>query len=99
MPYDILMQKIVASLVLFTAALFLSTRPVLATAYSVSGNSSSLQSLNSGDSLTVATTGTLTISGTNVAVTVSGTSPFATTTITNSGIIDQTGTGRAIRSV
>ena len=66
-----------------------------ATNFSVTGTSTSAQTLGSasGQTGSVGAAGSLTVSGSNVAVTVSGNSA----TLTNLGTIKQTGTGRVIR--
>jgi len=82
-------------LLLALAALALT--PAYATNFSVTAGQTvtSGQTLGSGSGQTgsVAATGTLSVSGSTVAVTISG----ASATLTNSGTIAQTGTGRAIR--
>jgi hypothetical protein len=80
---------------LFCAALILTANPLLATNTTIVGNttnSSGTFTLSSGDTLTVDSPYTLDNTGTGVAVTMSGSS-----TITNLGTIEQTGTNRAIR--
>ncbi len=61
--------------------------------FTVSAPSTTAQTLASGQTGTVTSTGTLTVSGGTVAVTVTGNNA----TLTNSGTISQTGTGRIIR--
>lgn len=61
-----------------------------------SGTDTSAKTLAAGESGTVASGATLSLSGSTVAITLSGTS--GTTTLTNSGSILQTGTGRVVRN-
>jgi hypothetical protein len=77
------------------AALFCLVNAVSAATFSISTPSTTAQTLGtgSGQTGTVTSTGTLTVSGSTVAVTISGNNA----TLTNSGSIRQTGTGRVIR--
>jgi hypothetical protein len=61
--------------------------------FTIPPNSTSAQTLGTGQSGSIGVTGTLNVSGSSVAVTISGDSA----TLTNLGILEQTGTGRAIR--
>lgn len=75
-----------------TAALLAFTLPTYATSFTISGASSTAQTLAAGQTGTVTSTGSLIMGGSTVEITVTGSS-----SITNSGTIKQTGTGRAIR--
>jgi hypothetical protein len=85
---------------LISAGLFLTASPVLAASTTISTSSTTALSLSGGDSLTVASTGTLTVGSSSVAVGLKGSSS-SLITIINSGTINQTSTGanaaRAIR--
>ncbi|HTB79926.1 MAG TPA: hypothetical protein VK717_03465 [Opitutaceae bacterium] len=78
---------------LIAAALLINVTPVFAAGFTITGNSTSAQTLSSGTG-TVTATGVLAVGGTADAVKVTGTS-----SIVNSGVIEQTanGGGRAIR--
>ena len=81
---------------LFTAvSAALSAGPAFAANFDISTPSTAAQTLGtgSGQTGTVETSGSLTVSGSTVAVTVSGNNA----TLTNLGTISQTGTGRAVR--
>ena len=81
---------------LFTAvSAALSAGPAFAANFDISTPSTAAQTLGtgSGQTGTVEKTGSLTVSGSTVAVTVSGNNA----TLTNLGTISQTGTGRAVR--
>jgi len=83
-------------ILLFTAvSAALSARPAFAANFDISTPSTAAQTLgtSSGQTGTVEKTGSLTVSGSTVAVTVSGNNA----TLTNLGTISQTGTGRAVR--
>lgn len=67
--------------------------PVQAANFSVTGTSTTAQSLAASQTGSVAAGGSLTVSGSTVAVTVTGNNA----TLTNLGSITQTGTGRVIR--
>jgi hypothetical protein len=71
----------------------LAANPAAAASFTISTPTTTPQTLGNGDSGTVTSAGTLTVSGSTVAVTVSG----SNATLTNLGTINQTGTGRAIR--
>ena len=78
------------------AAVPLSVGSVSAASFTISGASTTAQTLsgNPADQTgTITSTGSLTVSGGTVAVTISGNNA----TLTNLGTISQTGTGRAIR--
>lgn len=64
--------------------------------FTISNASTTAQTLNGGQTGTITSTGSLTVSGGTVAITLSGSSN-SPITITNSGTLKQTGTGRAIR--
>jgi hypothetical protein len=64
-----------------------------ANSFTISGASTTAQTLNANETGTITSTGSLTVSGSTVAVTIAGNSA----TLTNSGTLNQTGTGRAIR--
>lgn len=67
--------------------------PAHAANFSISGASSTPQTLSTGQAGTVSNGGTLTVSGSTVAVTITG----QNASVTNLGSIVQTGTGRVIR--
>ena len=73
----------------------LAAPAAFATTFTINGPSTSAQTLGSGSGQTGTITdlGTLTVSGSTVAVTISGNNA----TLTNLGVLSQTGTGRAIR--
>ncbi|MFT3990577.1 MAG: hypothetical protein QM680_04120 [Luteolibacter sp.] len=72
------------------------TSPVFAASFNLSSNSTTAQTLSAGgDTGTIQTGVSLTISGSTTAVTLSNTS--GTVTLNNSGTISQTGSGRGIR--
>jgi autotransporter-associated beta strand protein len=64
-----------------------------ATSFTITGASTTAQTLAAGQSGTITSAGSLTVSGSTVAVTITG----SNATLTNSGTLQQTGTGRAIR--
>lgn len=80
---------------LLTATAALSIGPAYATDFSITAPSTAAQTLGSGSGQTgsIQSTGSLTVSGSTVAVTISGNDA----TLTNLGTLSQTGTGRAIR--
>ena len=80
---------------LLMAALPLAVNSALAANFTITGNSSSAQTLGSGSGQTgqVNAGGQLTVGGSTVAVTISGNNA----TLNNLGTISQTGSGRAIR--
>lgn len=90
---DASMKKFLIHGGLVTVSGLLVEPAALAANFTISGASTTAQTLNAGQTGTVTGTGSLTVSGGTVAVTMSGSS-----TLTNSGIIQQTGTGRAIRN-
>lgn len=73
-----------------------------AASFSISGSDTSAKTLapasGGTETGTVASTGNLAISGSTVAVTVNGGSGTRTAVIDNSGVIRQTGSGRAVRA-
>ncbi|WP_022976195.1 choice-of-anchor D domain-containing protein [Nevskia ramosa] len=73
-----------------------------AASFSITGSDTSAKTLapasGGTETGTVASTGNLAISGSTVAVTVNGGSGTRTAVIDNSGVIRQTGTGRAVRA-
>lgn len=75
-----------------------TTPPALAQNTTISAPSTTAQTIASGNTLTVTSTGALTISGSTTAVTMSGGTATVPTTLSNSGAISQTGTGRAVRA-
>jgi hypothetical protein len=77
------------------AVLALCLSPAAATSFTINTASTTAQTLGSGSGQTgtVTSAGTLTVSGSTMAVTISG----SDATLTNSGTITQTGTGRVIR--
>ena len=85
---------------IFAACLFALGTPAFATSFTISSGTTVKQSLAAGETGTVTSAGSLTVTGNNVAITVTGNS-----TITNSGTIQQAtvntggnaGNGRAIR--
>jgi hypothetical protein len=85
--------KIFNGLALVCAAL-LSVDRVYATSFNISDAQTTAQTLGpaSGETGTITDTGSLTVSGSTVAVTISGTNA----TVTNLGTLKQTGTGRGI---
>ena len=74
----------------------LGASAALAAPFTVTGNDNTAKTLNAGETGTVSSTGTLSVSGSGNAITLGATS--GTTTISNSGSILQTGTGRTIRN-
>lgn len=81
----------------------LATVPLAyAASFSITGNDTSAKTLapasGGTETGTVATTGNLAVSGSTVAVTVNGGSGTRTAVIDNSGVIRQTGSGRAVRA-
>lgn len=84
------LKPLSAAIALLLAA---GAAPAFATPFTVTGNSTTAQTLNSGETGTVAAGGALTLGGSTVAVTIKG----SNATLTNAGTIAQTGSGRAIR--
>src|SRR5882757_3193066 len=80
---------------LLTASAAMSAGPAYATDFNITSPSTAAQTLGtgSGQTGTIQSTGSLTVSGSTVAVTLSGNNA----TLTNLGTINQTGTGRAVR--
>ncbi len=74
------------------AALSAAISAAHAANFNISTASTTAQTLSSGQTGTITSTGSLTVSGSTVAVTIDGSS-----TLTNSGQLKQTGSGRAIR--
>lgn len=76
-------------------ALMLISRPASAANFSITSNSTTAQTLGTGTGQTgsVSSEVSLTVSSTAIAVTISGNNA----TLTNDGTISQTGTGRVIR--
>jgi hypothetical protein len=75
------------------ALALLATAPAFAASFTIPPDSTSSQTLGSGETGTISDTGTLTVSGSGNAVNISGDNA----TLTNLGTLEQTGTGRAIR--
>ena len=73
--------------------LLAATAPALATSFTIPPDSTSSQTLGSGETGMILDTGTLIVSGSGNAVNISGNNA----TLTNLGTLEQTGTGRAIR--
>ena len=90
------MNKSIARAALLSASLSLLTGSASAGTFNINSASTTAQTLSGGQTGTVTSSGTLTISGGTVAVTLNGSST-SLITLTNSGTINQTGTGRAIR--
>jgi hypothetical protein len=86
-PRDLFRPRLLA---VFAA---LAAGPAWASSFDISGASSSAQTLGTGETGNITATGSLTVSGSSVAVTVTGNNA----TLTNLGTLNQTGTGRAIR--
>jgi hypothetical protein len=74
---------------------FFAESTASATSFDITGPSTTAQTLGTGDGQTgkIESTGSLTVSGGTNAVIISGN----TATLTNLGVLEQTGTGRAIR--
>src|SRR5262249_52060000 len=77
----------------FSIALLGGARSATATSFTISGSSTTAQTLNASETGTITASGSLTVSGSTVAVTIAG----SNATLTNSGTLKQTGNGRAIR--
>ena len=80
-------------LALGSMALAIAPGPAVATSFTITGASTSAQTLSTSETGTITSTGSLTVGGSAVAVTITGNNA----TLTNSGTLKQTGTGRAIR--
>lgn len=78
---------------LVAATLPLTAHCAFAADFSITGSSSTARSLAAGETGAVTATGSLTVGGATVAVAVTG----KNATLNNQGVIDQTGSGRAIR--
>lgn len=78
---------------LIAAATTLSVGVAHASNFTISAPSTTAQSLGDSQTGTIQSTGSLTVSGSTVAVTITGNNA----TLLNLGTLDQTGTGRAIR--
>jgi len=78
-------------------AIVLGTTPVFAASFTINSAQTAKQTLATGETGTITASGSLTVnsgsSGSDVAVTITGNNA----TLTNLGILKQTGTGRAIR--
>ena len=78
---------------LAAAVLALAAPHAGAGSFNITGASTSAQTLGAGQSGSIAASGTLTVSGSTVAVTVNGDNA----SLVNLGTLSQTGTGRAVR--
>jgi hypothetical protein len=76
------------------AVLTLAPGAASAAPFTINGNSNTARTLAAGETGTVDTTGKLAVSGSTVAVAVTG----SNATLNNQGIIEQTGSGRAVRA-
>ena len=82
------------SFLILTASLIVAPCLLFAgSSFDISGSSATAQTLSASQTGTIESTGSLTVSGSTVAVTVNGNNA----TITNLGTLKQTGTGRVIR--
>lgn len=93
MPFVMLRASSAIQLLLLWAALPLTAAQAANFSVGAGATNSSAQTLNGGQTGTVAKTGTLSVGGTDVAVTIKGNDA----TLNNQGTIRQTGTGRLIR--
>ena len=93
MPFVMPRASSAIQLVLLSAALPLTVAQAASFSVSATATSNSPQTLNGGQTGTVARTGTLSVAGSDVAVTIKGNGA----TLNNQGTIRQTGTGRLIR--
>ncbi len=90
----VLRQKLLCQTALFAFSICIGM-PAIAAPFTISTASTTAQTLGSGSGQTgtVTSTGSLTVSGSTVAVTISGNNA----TLTNLGTITQSGSGRAVR--
>jgi hypothetical protein len=87
------MKNLAPFLAAISMSLLLGGTSARATSFNITtGTTTSQQTLNGGETGNVGSNGTLKVGGSNVAVTLAGSS-----TLTNSGTITQTSTGRAVR--
>jgi hypothetical protein len=95
MPYDILMQKLIAFLGFVSANLFLTTSLVSATSFTITKGQTvtSAEKLSTtGQTGVVNTGGTLNVGGGTAAISFSVSTNGGSVSVTNSGLIEQTGT-------
>jgi hypothetical protein len=86
------MKKLVSICALSLCATLSALTPAMANSFNISTSSTTAQSLSAGQTGTITSTGTLNVSGSNVAVTFTGSATF-----TNNGLLEQSGSARALR--